>query len=171
MNITQNFSLIDELTENLNYGLIVTPAQERQTSTYSWQNGTAASQVDLHWELAGSTAVTLTAGTSATYTLSALTDAIGRTVAFVRIRKLVIRITSKTDGDATYLTIGGAASHDWTAIVSATGHTLPCRDALVMIAGDTTGLAVTASSSDQLKVKNDSSHSITFEISISGCSV
>lgn len=166
MNILQEFEVTDRITENLDYGLITLPAQGQQKPVYSWTSGTGAGQVDLHWEKAATTAVTLAAGASVTYTLSALTDAQARPVAFARVDKLVIWITSKTGND--YLTVGGAALHDWVAIVGATGNTFVVRGLEVKVAGDATGFVVTSGVSDQIKITNSGSASITFWIALSG---
>ncbi len=169
MNILNEINLTDRVTEYLDYGLTVLPAQGTELPTYSWPNGTGAGQVDLRWEKAGSSQITLAAGGSVTFVLSALTDALGRTVAFARVRKLVIWITSKTGTD--YLTVGGASLHDWTAIVGATGNTFVVRSLELKVAEDATAFPVTSGTSDQLKITNSGSASVTFSLSLSGCSV
>ena len=64
----------------------------------AYTNGSSAGQVSTHWELTG---VALAAGASVTYTLSALTDSLGRAIAFTKVRALGINVRTgnRTAGD------------------------------------------------------------------------
>lgn len=173
MNTYGSIAIADQITEVLSLGAITTPVSVTQAPTYPFANGTStggtvASVVDLHWELSGQNAVTLAASASVTYTLSALTDTEGRTVALARVRKLLIWLVSRADGD--YLTVGNASTHPWTALCSSGTATLTVFDAFTAVASNKVGLVVSSGSSDQIKITNAGSGSITFGINISGCS-
>jgi hypothetical protein len=166
VNVTQTITVRDDTSESLSLGLAATALVDALSApSYTFTNGTGASQIDLHWEKAGNSAVTLAAGASVTYTLSALADDIGRTVAFARVRRLSLRITAKTGGD--YLTVGGAATNPWTAPWSGT---VTVRDYLLDVAAGATAHVVSAGSSDQLKITNSGSNPLTFEVALSGAS-
>ena len=172
-NCLNNFTVSDQITEVLSLGAINEPVQATSAPAYQFTNGTSstgtvANVIDLHWELSGANAVTLASSASVTYTLSALTDSEGRTVALARVRKLLIWLVSRTDGD--YLSVGNAASHAWTGLCSSGTATLKVYDQLSAVAANAVGLVVSSGSSDQLKIVNSGSASITFGINISGCS-
>jgi hypothetical protein len=151
-----NFNVLEQIT----LGFAASNVPDQVQPIYSYAGGTGSNQCDLHWEATG---VTLAAGANVTYTLSALTDAIPRTVAFAHIKGLLITTTTRTAGD--YLTTGGAATHAWTngpaeTVYGATFHVADLID----------GWAVASGSNDQLKITNSGSHSITFSIAAFGTS-
>jgi hypothetical protein len=167
--ITEEIVLADTITERFSFGATSTQVSgtvgvAAPTSLYSWVNGTTANAVDLRFEHS----YTLAASASTTLTLSALTDDLGRAVAFARVRKLIVYVTAKTGSD--FLTVGNAALHPWTAIVGGTTQTIPVRDLLLLVGAGTTAYVVTSGSSDQLKILNSGSASITFTVAISGAS-
>lgn len=164
MLVTENINLNNTVAENFEIGLTEAPLQGQLLPGYALGNGTAIGQIDLRWELGFKTALTLAASASVTYTLSALTDEGGRAVAFARVKKLIVFLVTRTDGD--FLTVGGASSHAWTAV-----PTFEVYDLEAKVNNQTTAFVVTASSSDQLKITNSGSNSITFQIALSGCSV
>jgi hypothetical protein len=110
-------------------------------------------------------------GAADTWTLSALTDGLGRSVPFRRIRIFYLSNPNTVDGNI--LTVGGAASNEWTAIVGGAGQTFPVKSLGVEVktALNTTGFVVTPSSSDQLKIKNAGPNPITYRIALVGASV
>ena len=112
--------------------------------------------------------MTLAPSASVTYTLSALTDSQGRTVAFARVRKLMIWLATRNDGD--YLTVGNATTHAWTGLCSSGTALISVYDALVAVAANKVGLVVSSGSNDQIKITNAGAASITFGINASGCS-
>lgn len=173
INCLNNVTLSDQITEVLNLGSISQPVQATSAPNYQFTNGTSstgtvANVIDLHWELSGQNAVTLAASASVTYTLSALADTEGRTIALARVRKLLIWLVTRADGD--FLSVGNAASHPWTGLCSSGTATLSVYDELLAVAANKVGLVVSSGSSDQLKITNSGSASITFGINISGCS-
>ncbi len=128
-------------------------------------SGIASDQADLHW---GKKEVVLASGASITYTLSALTDDLGRSVALVKTRLLLIRVLARTAGD--YLTIGNAASNPWAAPFGGSTQTVKVHHTLLWLADKSDGFAVASGSSDQLKILNSGSNAITFSIAIVGTS-
>ena len=112
---------------------------------------------------------TLYQAATVTYTLTALTDALGRSATFAGgVRGLWIRVTSRTAGD--YLTVGAAGTNPWTSMFGGTTPTIKVFKFLCVAADLTDEYAVTASSNEQLKITNSGSNSITFEIGLIGCS-
>jgi len=174
LNCTNTVNVSDIITETLSViGGVNATTQQQVGPIYQFVNGsstggTVASTVDEHWELSGVNAVTLASSATVTYTLSALTDVAGRTIALARARKVLIWITSRSDGD--YLSVGAATVHPWTAWISSGTVTVPVFDSLTMVAANKVGLVVNAGVSDQLKITNSGSNPITFGINISGCS-
>lgn len=172
MNVSQNIIVNDTVTEQLAYGGASIGATSPESPSFSFANGSSTSgtiggTIDLAWmkAVAAGTAVTLAAGASVTYVLSALTDDLGRAVAFARLRRFALRITAKTVGGA--LTVGGATANPCTDIVNGT---FKVTDYELKIFSDPVGAVVAAGSSDQLKIANLSANPITFEIALTGCS-
>jgi hypothetical protein len=87
-----------------------------------------------------------------TYTLSALVDDLGRTIALTKVRALVIAHLGTVDGQP--LTIGGATTNPWSAPFADVSDKVIIRaGGVLVLAGPlATGYAVTAGSSDQLKL-------------------
>ncbi len=170
INCLNKITISDTITEVLSLGAISQPVQATAAVTFEFATGTStagtvANVIDERWELSGTNAVTLAASASVTYTLSALTDTEGRTISLARYRKLLIWLTSVTDGD--YLSVGVAGTHP---LPLGATVAIPVTGALVDIAPNKTGKVVAAGSADQLKIVNSGSASITFGINISGCS-
>lgn len=141
------------------------------TAALSYVAGAAAvsNGVNVSWTKAGAAAVTLASAATVTYTLTALTDALGRSATFAGgVRGLWIRVTSRTAGD--YLTVGAAGTNPWTSMFGGTTPTIKVFKFLCVAADLTDEYAVTASSNEQLKITNSGSNSITFEIGLIGCS-
>jgi hypothetical protein len=86
----------------------------------------------------------LASSSSVTFTLSALTGALG-SVAFSNILVIYFRNLSTTDS----VTLGGAATHPWGPL--ATGITIP-PGGIYALAAPATGWSVTAGVADQIKV-------------------
>ncbi len=162
MNITATVAINYQVNEQISLGYASQYFQDQDQPSYAFTNGTGSNQADLHWEKTG---VTLAAGASTTYTLSALTDDLGRSVAFVDVAAIAVRCTTRTAGD--YLTLGNATTHSWTPIWGATG-TEKCYGYLLKVADLTDCFAVASGTSDQLKIVNSGSNSITFSIAILG---
>ncbi|MFL6141671.1 MAG: hypothetical protein ACJ72N_07350 [Labedaea sp.] len=172
MNVSQNIIINDTVTEQLAYGGASIGAVSSQSPSFTFSNGTSSggtvgNVIDLKNEFAAisGTAVTLAAGASITYTLSAMTDGLGRAVAFARLRRHVIRIIAKTSGD--FLTVGGAGARQCIDIVNGT---FKVTDEDRKTFADGPGAIVTAGTSDQVKILNSSTHPITFEYALTGCS-
>lgn len=165
MNVSAAINVGYSVTENLTYGLAAAAQVKNEGSaSYTLVNGTAAGQIDLHFE---KKAVTLAAGASVTYTLSALTDDLGRTVALVKVKTLTINPTTRASGDS--LVVGNAGVHPWGGFVGGTAQTYTVYDVDQKVCSE--GVAVTSGTADQLKITNAGSASVTFNLQISGTSV
>jgi hypothetical protein len=162
MNISETLTVNDTIAETLAFGDFNATPQAQSLAGYTLPNGTALGQVDLHYE---SAEITLAASGTTTLTLSALVDGLGRTVAFARVVKYQVLITSRVDGD--YVTAGGAGTHPWAAV-----ETHKVYDLELKVANTTAGLVVTPGSSDQLLFTNSSgTNPIKFKLKLSGRSV
>lgn len=179
MNIQNQITIADVLNESYTVGALSVasgnlgeaPTSAGGTSpAYNFTNGTSsagtvAGVVDLHWE---SGPVVLAAAGSQTYTLSALTDTLGRTVAFARIRKVYLIVTAKTLTSNDFLTVGNATTHPWTAYLQGTTPTHTVRDTWLIVDNSPAALVVTAATNDQLKILNGGANSMTFQLILAG---
>jgi hypothetical protein len=137
------------------------------SQTYSTGISSTGSAIDLHFEKSN-TPVTLAASASITYTLSSLTDDLGRNFSMAGgVHILVIAVTSRTAGD--HLTLTPGATHGWTALVSGTSPVIKIWDLFAVSVAQTDGYAISAGSNDQFTITNAGSNSITFNIGIAGC--
>jgi hypothetical protein len=160
MNISESVSINDTIAETIAFGDFNDINQARTLVSYSFANGSALGEVNLHYESPAE--VVLAASGTLTLVLSALTDGIGRTVAFALVTKYLVVITDRVDED--YVTVGGAGTHPWAAV-----ETHKVYDFELKVANTTTGLVVTSGSSDQLLFTNSSSSNpIKFKLKLSG---
>lgn len=165
--VTQALSVTNTITETLTYGNATATgtATAATAISYPYVNSTASTGIDFHF----SKSYTLLSAATTTLTLSALVDDLGRTVAFVKVKSFQVQITAKTGND--FLTVGAAAANPWVGFLSGTTPATLIRRYFLTVADDTTGYAVTASVSDQLKIVNSGSSSMTFVVTITGTSV
>lgn len=131
-----------------------------------FSDGTGANQVGQIW------ADTRTLSASATEDLdlsgTALVNAIGQSVAFTKIRGLLIRAAA---GNTNNVIVGGATSNQWLTWVGAGTHTVTVRPGglLLLAAPDATGYAVTAGTGDLLKIANSAGgSSVSYDIVLIG---
>jgi hypothetical protein len=134
----------------------------------SLADGTSDNQADKVWH----DSRTLAAAASDDLDLTSLANTIfGSTVtiSFAKFKAVLIVNTSTTTGDD--LTVGGAASQEWTAWVAAAGDKVrvPANSCL-LISNKKTGWTVTDGSSDTLRITNTGAGSITYKIAILGTS-
>lgn len=164
--VTQTIAISDTVNETLSLGTATAAnIQATTAASFSYATGTSAAAIDLHYEHT----YTLASSATTTLVLSALTDDLGRTVAFARLKRLMVNITSKTGNDT--LTVGAAGSSPITTLLGGTTPTYIVRGLDIKVAQDATGFVVTASTADQLKFNNTGAASMTFTVSITGCSV
>ena len=170
--ITGKLAITYTVNESFVYGAVPSsgyPAGNQIAPSQSYSTGASATAnaINLHFE-AASTPVTLTSGSSQTYTLSSLTDGLNRNFSMAGgVRLLVIQVTSRTAGD--HLTFAPGVTHGWTALVSGTSPVITIWDFFAVGVGNTDKYAITASSNDQFTIHNAGSNSITFSIGIAGC--
>jgi hypothetical protein len=163
--VTQTVSIKNAISETLTFGLATSvnvPANV--DATYVYANGTTAAAIDDRIEKV----YTLAAGGTQTITLSAMTDDLGRAVAFARIKVLQVSITAKTGND--YLTVGNAATNPWLAILGGTTPTFIVRGCDLKTANDATGFVVVSGSSDRLMFTNSGAAPVTFTVALTDCS-
>jgi hypothetical protein len=161
--VTQSIKITDTVTETLTFGTATSvSAQAQSQRNFDYGNGTTAAAIDYHFEKV----YTLAAGAGVTLVLSALVDDLLRTIAFVRVKRLIVDITAKTGSDA--LTVGNATSDPITSFTGSGTQTWTVRRYDLKVADDATGFVVTAGSADQLKITNSGSSSMTFTVSITG---
>lgn len=136
---------------------------------WSFVNGAAAVANGINqWFQPSLGTVTLAGSASATYTLTALTDALGRSLTMAGgVRAWGILVTSRTAGD--YLTVGAAGTNPWVSFMGGTTPTLKVWDFHFMGVKGTDKYVVTASSNEQLKITNSGSNPITFYLIVLGC--
>ena len=139
-----------------------------RTLSDSLANGTGLDQADLCF----ADQRTLGATTAETLDLSgSLTDDFGDTLAFARIKGIIIALNTTTAGYT--LEIGGAASNQFAAIVgdgASDKIIVRAGGFLILWAPDATAYAVTNSASDLLKINNPNAASIIYDIILIGCS-
>ena len=159
--VSANFSVVETLT----YGAASQNVPNTVVPVYTFTNGNGTAAPNLCDDFFVHT-YTLAAGASVTLTLSALTDDLGRTVAFVNVDALLVQSTTRTAGD--YLTLGNAAADPWTAFLGGTTPTMKHFGLTLILADNTDGFAVASGSNDQLKITNSGSNSMTFKVGIFG---
>ena len=164
-NVNASVSVNWSVVESLAYGAASANVPNTILPTYAFTNGNGTATPNLCDDFFVHT-YTLAAAASVTLTLSALTDDLGRTVAFVNVDSLIIQSVTRTAGD--YLTVGNAASNAWTAIMGGTTPIYKVYGLDLKVADNIDGFAVSSGSSDQLKIVNSGSNSLTFKVGIFG---
>lgn len=130
-----------------------------------FDDGTGASQINQVF------ADTRTLAASATEDLDlagGLTNALGATVTFTKVRALIIRPAATNTNN---VLVGGASSNQFSTPFGAGTHTVTVRPGglLALVAPDATGYVVTAGTGDLLKLANSSSGTgVTYDIVILG---
>jgi hypothetical protein len=173
MAVTAKISGTCTIDETLNiFGTTSSQPLEGSTQvTENFVSGTSATPngVNQYFSKAGTLSVTLAAAGTVTYTLTALTDALGRATTFAGgVRGFWVKVTARTAGD--FLTIGAAATNPWTSLFGGTTPTLKVYKYFCIEADLTDKYVVAAGSNEQLKFTNSGSNSMTFEFGLIGCS-
>lgn len=142
--VTGNLTCKVTISETLTNGLSSGPVGGTVSYNLAFGNGTGAGNMNEPFSLSA----TLAISTPVTHTLSALTDAIGRTVAFTKVRLGMIINNGTAD-----LIVGGAATHPWLAPFGDVSDKVTIKPGGVWLftAPGTAGLAVGSGSADQLK--------------------
>jgi hypothetical protein len=166
--LTGKFYARIDINETLASGLSNTSSLPGTlTASYDLVSGNTNTALAIDQEFCkGATTVTLNASASVTYTLTALTDDIGRSKSFANgVRGLSIYVTSRTAGD--FLTIGAAATNTWTGLISINTATVKVFDFFATAVASTDKYAVSAGN-DQFKITNGGSNPITFKLATWG---
>ncbi|MFD3646381.1 hypothetical protein ACFWUT_23315 [Streptomyces cyaneofuscatus] len=159
-------SAYGELSAALDLG--VGRAPQALSRSLSLGSGTGAGKADRIWSDRRTLAAS---GTEDLDLAGVLLDAFGATVAFARIKGLVIAAAAENVNN---VVVGAASSNPWTTLLGAT-HTLTVRPGAFVAVGtgvaDAIGYAVTASTGDLLKIANSGAGSaVTYDIHIIGAS-
>lgn len=149
-----NEGALNTITEDL-----VTGAGGLTEFEFSLSDGTGNNQAQLQWY----DSRTLTAGASETLDLRALTGRHSDTITFAEVKWLIIRIQSP--GTGVSLTIGGAASDEWSAAMGAAGDKYKVQTFDMKVGCE--GWTVDATHKN-LKIENPGSGSVTYDIIILG---
>lgn len=127
-------------------------------------DGTTANKADKKW----SDTRTLGTGANETLDLNALTDSLGRTINFAKVK--AIRISAAA-ANTTDLTVGNATSNQFQGPLGAAANTLVLKPGVVILLADpVNGWSSANSAADQLKITNASGASATYDIEIIGTS-
>ena len=133
--------------------------------SYAFTDGTGANQA----KVAFADERTLTASSSENLDLAGgLTDAFGNTITFTKIKALAVQASSGNTND---VLVGGAASNGFITWVGDATDVVKVKPGgmFVIVAPDSTGLAVTAGTGDILKIANSAgSTSVTYKIVVIG---
>lgn len=134
-----------------------------QAFEQTFDDGAGANQANALW----SDTRTLSSNTSETLDLyGALTNAFGATLNFTKVRAIIIRSRS---ANTTVLSVGAASAPLVGPLADATDLLTIRPGGIFMItAPDSTGIAVTNSSADGLKIANASGAAATYDIVIIG---
>jgi hypothetical protein len=158
LNVTGNLDVTIRATESLVVGLGSGQVSPALTVSLAFGNGTGAGNIQ--WTFSKSATA---AAAPVTYTLSSLVDDQGRSIVLAKVRAFVIAHLGSVDGQP--LLVGGAATNPWAAPFADVSDKLVVRAGGVYAFGGplATGYAVTAGSSDQLKV-DPGANTIPFKI-------
>lgn len=132
---------------------------------FAWGDGTGLDSINQVW----SDTRTLAASATEDLDLSgSLTNAIGASVAFTKIRGILVRAAVANTNN---VIVGGASATQFVAWVGGATHTVTVRPGglLLLLAPDATAYAVSGGSTDLLKIANSSSgSSVTYDILLLG---
>lgn len=155
-----------DLTNALDLGTASAPASVARSVTLN--SGTGAGQADRVFHDRRSLAASATEDLDLA---GSLVDAFGQTIAFARIKGLII---SAAAANVNNVVIGAASSAPWATALNTTGTlTLRPGASVALMAGkaDATTYAVTASTGDLLKIANAAAGtSVSYDIVIIGAS-
>jgi hypothetical protein len=160
--VTGNLNVSLTATETIAAGLASGQLSPSLAVALAFGAGTGSGNVQWVWSKSATAAAA-----PVTYTLSALVDDLGRTIALTKVRALVIAHLGTVDGQP--LTAGGASSNPWLAPFADVSDKAVIRaGGVLVLAGPlATAYPVTAGSSDQLKL-DPGANSIPFKIMIVG---
>lgn len=136
---------------------------------HSWvlslTNGTGSGSANFAW----SDQITITASGSSTIDLSSLTDRFGNAIAPTIVKLLMVRLTSSSDTAAS-ISLGGAASNAWTALLLNSSDLLKIRyqGFALFACKDATGYAVGGSDKNLKILNNSSTQSVVVDVAILG---
>lgn len=134
--------------------------------SFNFTDGSGANKVHQCWS---SLARSIALSSNETLDLSgSLTDAFGNSITFTKVKAILIAAANTNVND---VVVGGAASNGFISPFGGATHQVNVKPGglLLMVAPDANGLAVTASTADQLKITNSSSGSaVVYDIIIIG---
>jgi hypothetical protein len=146
-------------------GANVVANSNRLQLTQDLENGAGPNQADAVWDLVDAS---LTAGSSTTYSLDALTrELFGDSITIALANVKAVLVVNKNTTGSGYLLLGGAATDEWYAPLGASGHTVKVMPgAALLLACPQSGWDVTTGAR-QLKLSAVGDNA-TFDVAIVG---
>jgi hypothetical protein len=130
---------------------------------YTYANGSGAGQVNLCYNAT----FTIAASATHTATLSALTDPLGVSIAFAKVKFFFIQLLATTT--ASGITFGPGATHGWNVAFASTIEVKNGGAALPIFDITAPGYAVTSNSLDQVDIINlDGANTATVSLLVFG---
>lgn len=128
-------------------------------------NGTGSGYANFAWQ----DQLTITASSSSTIDLRALTDEFGTSQTVARVKVFAVRLNASSDTSAT-LNVGAAASNPWAAPFAATNDVAVVRYQgwLVFACKDATAYVTSTTSKDVKIANNSSTQSVTVDVVVVG---
>jgi hypothetical protein len=148
----------------------LSPIDDNQDFTYGGStlaSGTGAGQADRRYVAQ----LTVPAGGSTTLNLSSLLDSLGNAIAFLRIKRIYVELTTNTN--AASILVGGGTNPFVNWLVG-TGAQVRVRNGMALFLGtckDSTGYVVTPTTGDSFKITNeDGALAAVVNVGLVGCS-
>jgi hypothetical protein len=156
-----------DLTSILTSALDLATAQAALTyaKSLALADGTGANQADQIWH---DQRIIAASGTENLDLAGVLTNALGATVTFARVRAMLIFAAV---GNTNNVRVGNTTSNAWATWAGANTHWIPVRPGglMLLVAPDATGYTVTAGTGDQLTISNSGAGSgVTYDIILIG---
>lgn len=142
------------------------PLTQGQTITYG--NGAGVSAVNILYSTQLSIAAS---GTSSAIVLSSLTDPLGNSIAFAKIKIIFIQLAASPTPAASSITFQPGGTHPWNEFLNGTTPTITLNTGAFLTVGDPTaaGYAVVSNTHDQFTITNvDSVNTATVNIVMAG---
>jgi hypothetical protein len=133
----------------------------------AWGSGTGAGQADLAW---GDVNTLAASATTDIDLAGSLTNPLGGTLTFARVKMILVLAGS---GNTNNVVVGGAAATQFIGPFGAATHTVAVKPGgmFMVAAPDATGWAVTAGSTDFLRIANSSGGTgVDYSIMVIGAS-
>lgn len=144
LDVTAGLTVRLKTQETLTLGIEIGQVPGDLNLALTFANGTGANAINQRW-----TKTRTATAAPDTWTLSAITDDLGRSIPFAKVRLVIIQNLGVAD-----LKVGNAASHPWAAPFGSTTSMLrvPAGGFIIIAAPTAAGLAVGSGTSDQIMI-------------------